>query len=292
MSQRKLRFASQTIHGGQSPDPSTGAIMPPIYQTSTYVQSSPGVHQGFEYSRTHNPTRFAWERCVAVLEEGSRGFAFASGMAAIATILEMVDAGSHIVAGDDLYGGSVRLFDRVRARTADLKFDYVDTTDLDAVRAALRPETKVLWVETPSNPLLKLTDIAAVAELAHAVGAMLVVDNTFATPWGQRPLTLGADIVMHSATKFLNGHSDMVGGIAITDDDEIAESLAFLQNSAGGVAGPFDSFLALRGVKTLDIRMERHNASAHAIAEWLENDARVESVVYPGLASHPQYALA
>ncbi|MEM1263003.1 MAG: PLP-dependent aspartate aminotransferase family protein [Pseudomonadota bacterium] len=292
MSQRKLRFASQAIHGGQAPDPSTGAIMPPIYQTSTYVQSSPGVHQGFEYSRTHNPTRFAWERCIAVLESGSRGFAFASGMAAIATILEMFDAGSHIVAGDDLYGGTVRLFDRVRARTANLEFDYVDTTDLDAVRAALTPTTKLVWVETPSNPLLKLTDIAAVAELARAVGALLVVDNTFATPWGQQPLTLGADIVMHSATKFLNGHSDMVGGIAVTASDEIGETLAFLQNSAGGVAGPFDSFLALRGVKTLDIRMQRHNASAHTIAEWLSNDARVESVLYPGLPSHPQHELA
>ncbi len=292
MSQRKLKFASKTIHGGQSPDPSTGAIMPPIYATSTYVQSSPGVHQGFEYSRTQNPTRFAWERCVAELEGGERGFAFASGMAAIATLLELADSGAHIVAGDDLYGGTVRLFDRVRTRSANLSFDYVDFTDLAAVKAALATPTRIVWIETPSNPMLKLIDIAAVADLAHQAGALLVVDNTFATPWGQQPLALGADLVMHSATKFLNGHSDMIGGIVVAKAAELGEEIAFLQNSAGAISGPFDSFLALRGVKTLDVRMQRHNDSAHAIADWLAADKRVESVIYPGLAEHPQHALA
>ncbi|MEL7537317.1 MAG: PLP-dependent aspartate aminotransferase family protein [Pseudomonadota bacterium] len=292
MTERKLRFASKTIHGGQFPDPSTGAIMPPIYATSTYVQSSPGVHQGFEYSRTHNPTRFAWERCIAELEGGVRGFAFASGMAAIATILELIDSGAHVVAGDDLYGGTVRLFDRVRTRTASLSFSYVDATDANAVRDALTPQTRLIWLETPSNPMLKLIDIAAVAETLKGSDALLVVDNTFATPWGQQPLKLGADIVVHSATKFLNGHSDMVGGAVVTDRDDLGESLAFLQNSAGAVAGPFDSFLALRGVKTLDVRMQRHNDSAAQIAAWLAADKRVESVIYPGLAGHPQHALA
>ena len=292
MTDRKLRFASKTIHGGQAPDPSTGAIMPPIYATSTYVQSSPGVHQGFEYSRTHNPTRFAWERCLAELEGGRRGFAFASGLAAISTILELLDSGAHVLASDDLYGGTVRLFDRVRVRTAKLQFDYVDCTDLDAFAAALRPDTRLVWLETPSNPLLKLIDIAAIAERLAGRDILLAVDNTFATPWGQQPLALGADIVMHSATKFLNGHSDMVGGIVATNSDELGEEMAFLQNSVGAVAGPFDSFLALRGVKTLDVRMQRHNDSAQRIAEWLSNDARVESVIYPGLASHPQHALA
>ncbi|MEO1036145.1 MAG: PLP-dependent transferase [Pseudomonadota bacterium] len=292
MTERKLRFASKTIHGGQFPDPSTGAIMPPIYATSTYVQSSPGVHQGFEYSRTHNPTRFAWERCIAELEGGVRGFAFASGMAAIATILELIDSGAHVVAGDDLYGGTVRLFDRVRTRTASLSFSYVDATDANAVRDALTPQTRLIWLETPSNPMLKLIDIAAVAETLKGSDALLVVDNTFATPWGQQPLKLGADIVVHSATKFLNGHSDMVGGAVVTDRDDLGESLAFLQNSAGAVAGPFDSFLALRGVKTLDVRMQRHNDSAAQIAAWLAADKRVESVIYPGLAAHPQHALA
>ena len=292
MTDRKLRFASKTIHGGQAPDPSTGAIMPPIYATSTYVQSSPGVHQGFEYSRTHNPTRFAWERCLAELEGGRRGFAFASGLAAISTILELLDSGAHVLASDDLYGGTVRLFDRVRVRTAKLQFDYVDCTDPDAFAAALRPDTRLVWLETPSNPLLKLIDIAAIAERLAGRDILLAVDNTFATPWGQQPLALGADIVMHSATKFLNGHSDMVGGIVATNSDELGEEMAFLQNSVGAVAGPFDSFLALRGVKTLDVRMQRHNDSAQRIAEWLSNDARVESVIYPGLASHPQHALA
>jgi len=291
-STKKHGFATRTIHGGQSPDPSTGAIMPPIYATSTYVQSSPGEHQGYEYSRTQNPTRMAWERCIADLESGSHGFAFASGMAAIATILELIDSGSHVIALDDLYGGSRRLFEGVRKRSANLDFSFVDMTQPGAVESALKPETRMLWVESPSNPLLKIVDLAALADFAKANDLLLVADNTFATPYLQRPLELGADIVMHSATKYLNGHSDIVGGVAVTADDDLAERLAYLQNSAGAVAGPFDSFLALRGVKTLDVRMQRHVQSALAIAEWLEADARVERVLYPGLSSHPQHALA
>ena len=291
-SKKKHAFATRTIHGGQSPDPSTGAIMPPIYATSTYVQSSPGEHQGYEYSRTQNPTRMAWERCIANLESGSHGFAFASGMAAIATILELIDSGSHVIALDDLYGGSRRLFDGVRKRSANLDFSFVDMTEPGVVESALRPETRMLWVESPSNPLLKIVDLKALADLAKANNLLLVADNTFATPYLQRPLELGADIVMHSATKYLNGHSDIVGGVAVTANDDLAERLAYLQNSAGAVAGPFDSFLALRGVKTLDVRMQRHVQSASAIADWLENDARVERVLYPGLSSHPQHALA
>lgn len=289
---RKHRFGTRAIHGGQHPDPSTGAIMTPIYATSTYVQSSPGEHQGYEYSRTQNPTRMAWERCMADLESGTQGFAFASGMAAIGTILELLDAGSHVIALDDLYGGSRRLFEGVRRQSANLDFSFVDMTDLDTVRAALRPETRMLWVESPSNPLLKIVDLAGLAALAREHELLLVADNTFATPYLQRPLELGADIVMHSATKYLNGHSDMVGGIAVTADAGIAERLAYLQNSIGAIAGPFDSFLALRGVKTLDVRMERHVESAATIAEWLEQDARVEEVLYPGLPSHPQHELA
>ncbi len=291
-SKKKHGFATRTIHGGQSPDPSTGAIMPPIYATSTYVQSSPGEHQGYEYSRTQNPTRMAWERCIADLESGSHGFAFASGMAAIATILELIDSGSHVIALDDLYGGSRRLFEGVRKRSANLDFSFVDMTQPGAVESALRPETRMVWVESPSNPLLKIVDLAALADFAKANGLLFVADNTFATPYLQRPLELGADIVMHSATKYLNGHSDIVGGVAVTANEDLAERLAYLQNSAGAVAGPFDSFLALRGVKTLDVRMQRHVQSASAIAGWLESDSRVESVLYPGLSSHPQHALA
>ena len=281
------------IHGGQSPDPSTGAVMPPIYATSTYAQSSPGVHQGFEYSRTHNPTRFAYERCVAALEGGSRGFAFASGMAATSTVLELLDSGSHVIAMDDLYGGSYRLFERVRKRTAALDFSFVDLTDLAAFEAAIRPETRMVWVETPTNPMLKIVDIAAVAEIARARGLLVVVDNTFASPILQRPLHLGADIVMHSATKDLNGHSDMVGGMVVVGDDaELAEPMAFLQNSIGAVQGPFDSFLALRGLKTLHLRMKAHCENALALAQWLETHPAIEKVIYPGLASHPQHGLA
>ncbi|HJR74939.1 MAG TPA: cystathionine gamma-synthase [Luteimonas sp.] len=281
------------IHGGQAPDPSTGAVMPPIYATSTYAQASPGVHQGFEYSRTHNPTRFAYERCVAALEGGSRGFAFASGMAATSTVLELLDSGSHVVAMDDLYGGSFRLFERVRRRSAGLDFSFVDLTDPAAFEAAIRPETKMVWVETPTNPMLKIVDLAAISAIAKKHGLLMVVDNTFASPILQRPIEYGADIVVHSATKYLNGHSDMVGGMAVVRDDaELAEKMAFLQNSIGAVQGPFDSFLALRGLKTLHLRMKAHCENAMALAEWLQSRPQIEKVIYPGLVSHPQHALA
>lgn len=288
-----LALATLAIHGGQAPDPSTGAVMPPIYATSTYAQSSPGVHQGFEYSRTHNPTRFAYERCIAALEGGSRGFAFASGMAATATILELLDSGDHVIATDDLYGGSYRLFERVRKRSAALDFGFIDLSDLAALEAAITPRTRMVWVETPTNPLLKIIDLQAVADIARKHGLLMVVDNTFASPMVQRPLQHGADIVMHSATKYLNGHSDMVGGVAVVGDNpELAEKMAFLQNSAGAVQGPFDSFLALRGLKTLPLRMRAHNDNALAIAEFLHGHPGVESVIYPGLKGHPQHDLA
>jgi len=289
----KPRLATRAIHAGQRPDPATGAVMTPIYATSTYVQRSPGQHQGWEYSRSHNPTRQAWEDCIADLESGIRGFAFASGMAATATVLELLDSGDHVVAMDDLYGGSFRLFHRVRERSAGLRFSFAQLERPGALAEALRPETRMVWVETPTNPMLKLVDIAAAAEVAHAHGALLVVDNTFATPMLQRPLELGADIVVHSATKFLNGHSDMVGGVAVVRDDaELAQQLWFLLNSIGGIQGPFDSFLALRGLKTLHLRMEAHCRNAQRIAEWLAQDPRVEKVIYPGLPGHPQHALA
>ena len=290
---RPLALATLAIHGGQAPDPSTGAVMQPIYATSTYAQSSPGVHQGFEYSRTHNPTRFAWERCVAALEGGSRGFAFASGLAATSTVLELLDSGDHVIAMDDLYGGSYRLFERVRRRSAGLDFSFVDLCDLVTFEAAITPRTRMVWIETPTNPMLKIVDIAAVAQIARKHGLMVVVDNTFASPIVQRPLELGAHLVMHSATKYLNGHSDMVGGIVVVGEDvELAEQMAFLQNSIGAVQGPFDSFLALRGVKTLPLRMRAHNENALALAQWLEGQDAVEKVIYPGLVSHPQHALA
>jgi cystathionine gamma-lyase len=289
---KKKAFATRTIHAGQSPDPTTGAIMPPIYATSTYVQASPGVHQGYEYSRTHNPTRFAFERCVADLESGTRGFAFSSGMAATATILELVDSGSHVIAMDDLYGGTRRLFEGVRSNSAGVDFSYVDLTDVAALQGSIRDNTKMIWVESPTNPLLKIVDLRAVAAIAKAHDILLVADNTFATPYLQRPLEFGCDIVMHSATKYINGHSDMVGGIAVTNDDALVERLEYLQNSIGAILGPFDSFLALRGVKTLDVRMERHCVSAARIASWLEKDERVDSVLYPGLPSHPQHEVA
>ena len=290
---RALALATLAIHGGQSPDPSTGAVMPPIYATSTYAQSSPGEHQGFEYSRTHNPTRFAYERCVASLEGGTRGFAFASGMAASSTVMELLDAGSHVVAMDDIYGGTLRLFERVRRRTAGLDFSFVDLTDLAAFEAAITPQTKMVWIETPTNPMLKIVDIAAVATIAKRHGLIVVVDNTFASPMLQRPLRLGADLVLHSATKYLNGHSDMVGGMVVVGDDApLAEQMAFLQNSIGGVQGPFDSFLALRGLKTLPLRMKAHCANAMALAKWLETHPAVDKVIYPGLPSHPQHELA
>ena len=281
------------IHGGQSPDPTTGAVMPPIYATSTYAQASPGVHQGFEYSRTHNPTRFAYERCVAALEGGSRGFAFASGMAATSTVLELLDSGDHVVAMDDLYGGSYRLFERVRRRSAGLDFSFVDLTGPAALEAAITPKTRMVWIETPTNPMLKIVDLQAVCAIARKRGLLCVVDNTFASPILQRPLEHGADLVLHSATKYLNGHSDMVGGMVVVGDNpELADRMAFLQNSIGAVQGPFDSFLALRGLKTLHLRMKAHCEGAQAIAEFLAGHAAVEHVIYPGLPTHPQHALA
>jgi cystathionine gamma-lyase len=286
-------LGTRAIHGGQAPDPSTGAVMVPIYATSTYAQSSPGLHQGFEYSRTHNPTRFAWERCVASLEGGSRGFAFASGLAATATLLELLDSGDHVIAMDDLYGGSYRLFERVRRRSAGLDFSFVDLTDPVAFEAAITPKTKLVWVETPTNPLLKIVDLKAVSAIARRHGLRMVVDNTFASPALQRPLEHGADIVMHSATKYLNGHSDMVGGMLVVGDDaELGEQLAFLQNSVGAVQGPFDSFLALRGAKTLHLRMKAHCENAQALAEYLDSHPAIEKVIYPGLPSHPHHELA
>ena len=286
-------LGTKAIHAGQSPDPTTGAVMPPIYATSTYAQSSPGVHQGFEYSRTHNPTRFAYERCVAGLEGGSRGFAFASGLAASSTILELLDSGSHVVCMDDVYGGTFRLFERVRRRTAGLDFSFADLTDAAALEAAIQPNTSMVWVETPTNPMLKIVDLKAVSAVAQKHGLLMVVDNTFASPILQRPLEHGADIVMHSATKYLNGHSDMVGGMAVVGDNaELAEQMAFLQNSVGAVQGPFDSFLALRGLKTLHLRMKAHCENAQALAEWLRTHPAIEQVIYPGLKDHPQHALA
>jgi len=286
-------IGTRAIHGGQAPDPSTGAVMVPIYATSTYAQSSPGVHQGFEYSRTHNPTRFAYERCVASLEGGSRGFAFGSGLAATSTLLELLDSGAHVIAMDDLYGGSYRLFERVRRRSAGLDFSFVDLTDPTAFEAAIRPDTKLVWIETPTNPLLKIVDIAAIAAIAKKHGLLVAVDNTFASPILQRPLEHGADIVMHSATKYLNGHSDIVGGMLVVGDNpELAEQLAFLQNSIGAVQGPFDSFLALRGLKTLHLRMKAHCENAQALAGYLQAHPAIEKVIYPGLESHPHHALA
>lgn len=289
----KPGMGTLAIHAGQSPDPTTGAVMTPIYATSTYAQSSPGVHQGFEYSRSHNPTRFAYERCVAGLEGGRQGYAFASGLAATSTILEMLDSGSHVIAMDDVYGGTYRLFERVRRRSAGLDFSWVDLSDLAAFEAAIRPETKLVWIETPTNPLLKLVDIARIAEIARKRGLIVVVDNTFSSPILQRPLELGAHLVMHSATKYLNGHSDIVGGMVVVGDDAgIAEQMTFLQNAVGAVQGPFDSFLALRGLKTLHLRMKAHCENAQALAEWLQTHPSVEKVIYPGLSSHPQHELA
>ena len=286
-------FSTRAIHAGQEPDPSTGAVMQPIYATSTYAQESPGKHKGYEYSRTQNPTRMAYERCVADLENGSRGFAFASGMAATATVLDLLDSGSHVIAMDDMYGGTYRLFERVRKRSAGLNFSFVDLRERNALEAAIRPETRLIWVETPTNPMLKLVDLDMVANVARQHRLITVCDNTFASPYLQRPLESGFDIVMHSATKYLNGHSDMVGGILVVGErTELAEQLAFLQNSVGAVAGPFDSFLALRGLKTLAMRMQRHCSNAMELAGWLETHPKVERVVYPGLKSHPQHQLA
>ncbi|MFT4045899.1 MAG: cystathionine gamma-synthase [Solimonas sp.] len=286
-------FATRVIHAGQAPDPSTGAIMPPIYQTSTYVQSSPGVHRGFEYSRSQNPTRFAYERCIADLEGGTRGYAFASGLAATATLLDALEAGAHIVASDDLYGGSYRLFTRVRAKSAGLRFSFIDMREPCRVEAAIEADTRLIWVETPTNPMLKLADLSAIGEIARRRRVLAAADNTFASPYLQRPLEHGFDVVMHSATKYISGHSDVVGGLLVVGENaELGEKLAFLQNAVGAVAGPFDSFLALRGVKTLAVRMQRHCENALALAHWLEAHPKVARVHYPGLASHPQHALA
>jgi len=286
-------FDTRAIHAGQAPDPSTGAVMTPIYATSTYRQTSPGVHQGYEYSRTHNPTRAAFEACIANLESGSRGFAFASGMAAVNTVVDLLDSGEHVIAMDDLYGGTYRLFDKVKTRAANLSFSFLDMIDPDAIEAAIRPETRMIWIETPSNPMLKLADLHKIAQLAKRHKLISVVDNTFATPWIQRPLEMGFDIVVHSATKYLNGHSDVVSGVVVVGDNpELEEKIAFLQNSCGAVAGPFDSFLVLRSLKTLPLRMQRHCESANSLAHWLEKHPRIQRVIYPGLKSHPQHALA
>ena len=286
-------IGTRAIHAGQSPDPSTGAVMTPIYATSTYVQQSPGVHQGYEYSRSHNPTRFAYERCVASLESGRNGYAFASGLAATSTVLDALDTGSHVICMDDIYGGTYRLFERVRRRSAGLDFTYVDLNDMAALAAAVRPNTRMIWCETPTNPMLKIVDIARLAEFARARGIWLAVDNTFSSPMLQRPLELGAHLVMHSATKYLNGHSDIVGGIVVVGEDaELQEKMTFLQNAVGGVQGPFDSFLALRGLKTLHLRMRAHCHNAQVLAEFLQSHPAVDGVIYPGLESHPHHALA
>ncbi|KTC78080.1 trans-sulfuration enzyme family protein [Legionella brunensis] len=289
----KTHFDTRAIHAGQEPDPSTGAVMTPIYATSTYRQSSPGVHQGYEYSRTHNPTRKAYEDCVASLESGQRGFAFASGMAAINTVVDLLSAGDHVIATDDLYGGTFRLFDKVKTRTSQLSFSFVDMANIKSIEAAIRPETKMIWVETPSNPMLKLANLREIASIAKRHNLISVADNTFATPWIQRPIELGFDLVLHSATKYLNGHSDVVGGVvAVGDSPELSEKMAFLQNSCGGIAGPFDSFLILRSLKTLSLRMQRHCENAKNLAQWLEKHPKVSKVIYPGLASHSQHTLA
>ena len=289
----RLEFSTRAIHGGQSVDPTTGAVMPPIYATSTYAQTSPGEHKGFEYSRSQNPTRFAFERAIADLESGTRGYAFASGLAAISTFLEVLDAGSHVIASEDLYGGSFRLFDKVRRRTAGLEFSFVDMSDLAAIEAAIRPDTRLLWVETPTNPLLRLADLEAIAQLGRRRGLLTAADNTFASPYVQRPLEFGFDAVMHSTTKYVSGHSDIVGGALVVGQNKaLADQLGFLQNAVGAVASPFDSFLALRGVKTLALRMQRHCENGMAVARWLEGRSDIAKVIYPGLPSHPQHELA
>ena len=285
-------FATRAIHAGQEPDPTTGAIMTPIYASSTYVQESPGKHKGFDYARSINPTRLAYEKCIADLEGGTRGFAFASGLAAMSTVLELLESGSHIVVSDDLYGGTFRLFDKVRKQSAGLEFTYVDLTDASRFEKAIKDNTRMVWIETPSNPLLKIIDLEAIAKTARERKILSVSDNTFATPWIQRPIEFGFDIVVHSATKYLNGHSDLVSGVAVVSDKELGDRMWFLQNSVGAIAGAFDSFLVLRSLKTLALRMERHCANALELARWLEEQPQVEKVMYPGLKSHPQHDLA
>jgi cysteine-S-conjugate beta-lyase len=289
----KNNIDTRVIHAGQTLDPSTGAVMPPIYATSTYAQSSPGVHQGFEYSRSQNPTRFAYERCIADLESGQKGFAFASGMAAVATTLELLQPGDHVLIMDDVYGGTFRLFDSVRRRSAGLECSFVDFSDPSLIEQHIKPNTKMIWVESPSNPMLKVIDLTAIAAIAREHNLISVCDNTFATPILQRPLELGFDLVLHSATKYLGGHSDIVSGVVVVgDNDALCEQMTFLQNSIGAIADPFSSFLALRGIKTLAIRMQRHCDSAMKIAQWLQKQKRVRHVYYPGLNSHPQHKLA
>ena len=285
-------FATRAIHAGQRPDPTTGAIMTPIYATSTFVQASPGEHKGYEYSRTKNPTRGAYESCVADLENGNHGYAFASGMAAIGTVLEMLDSGDHVISMDDLYGGTFRLFENVRKRSSNLDFSFVDMTDTDRIVSAIKPNTKMIWVETPTNPMLRIVDLTSIARIAAEYGLITVCDNTFASPYIQRPLDFGIDIVVHSATKYLNGHSDVVGGVVVVKKSELAERLAYLQNAVGAIAGPFDSFLSLRALKTLHLRMERHVKNGQLVAEFLETHKSVQKVIYPGLPSHPQHELA
>jgi len=290
---KQQQFSTRAIHAGQEPDPSTGAIMTPIYATSTYVQASPGKHKGYDYARSINPTRLAYEQCIADLESGARGFAFASGLAAMSTALEVLESGSHIVASDDLYGGTFRLFEKVRRRSANLDFTYVDLTDAKDFERVIKPNTRMVWIETPSNPLLKLIDLEAIAKIAREHKIVSVCDNTFATPWIQRPIEAGFDLVIHSATKYLNGHSDLVGGVVVVGENkELGDQIAFLQNSVGAIAGPFESFLVMRSLKTLALRMERHCSNAIEIAHWLEEQSQVKLVSYPGLKSHPQHDLA
>ena len=290
---KQHEFATRAIHAGQEPDPTTGAIMTPIYATSTYVQESPGKHKGYDYSRSINPTRLAYEKCIADLESGTRGFAFASGLAAMSTVLELLDSGSHVVVSDDLYGGTFRLFDKVRRQSANLEFTYVDLTEASRFESAIKKNTRMVWIETPSNPLLKIIDLEAIAKTAREHKIISVSDNTFATPWIQRPIESGFDIVVHSATKYLNGHSDLVSGVAVVGaNKELGDRMWFLQNSVGAIAGAFDSFLVLRSLKTLVLRMERHCANALELARWLEEQPQVEKVMYPGLKSHPQHDLA
>lgn len=290
---KKNHFDTRAIHAGQEPCPTTGAVMTPIYATSTYRQSAPGVHQGYEYSRTQNPTRAAFEECIASLESGQRGFAFGSGMAAVNTVIDLLNAGDHVIAMDDLYGGSFRLFDKVKRRTSNLSFSFVDMTDVRNIEAAITPKTRLIWVETPSNPMLKLANLREIAALAKRHKLISVVDNTFATPWIQRPIEVGFDLVLHSATKYLNGHSDVVSGVVVVGDNpDLADQIAFLQNSCGAIPGPFDSFLVLRSLKTLPLRMQRHCENAEYLAHWLSTHPKVNKVIYPGLATHPQHQLA
>jgi cystathionine beta-lyase len=293
MNMKKNHFDTRAIHAGQGPCPNTGAVMTPIYATSTYKQKAPGEHLGYEYSRTKNPTRSAYEDCIASLESGAHGFAFASGMAAINTVIDILDAGDHVIAMDDLYGGSFRLFDKIKTRTGNLSFSFIDMSDSRSIESAITPKTRMLWLETPSNPMLKLANLREIADIAKRHGLITVADNTFATPWIQRPIELGFDIVLHSATKYLNGHSDVVSGVVVVGDNPIlAEKIGYLQNACGGIASPFDSFLVLRSLKTLAVRMERHCYNANELAHWLNSQTKVKNVIYPGLENHPQHALA